>query len=59
MRGLGGVDHSAIEKVRSDELNESSKGIYNLMGVRMPYESISNLPAGLYIINGKKVMISR
>ena len=31
-----------------------SHGIYNLQGVRMNSE---NLPAGLYIVNGKKVVI--
>lgn len=35
---------------------ESEAEIYNISGVRMPSTSLENLPAGLYIVNGKKVV---
>jgi hypothetical protein len=28
--------------------------IYNLLGQRMPSNELSELPAGIYILNGKK-----
>lgn len=33
------------------------KGIYTLTGVRMPNTDATNLPKGIYIINGKKTII--
>ena len=54
VRGLGGVV-SGIDGIKADEHIDTSKGIYNLHGVRMSASSLSELPSGLYIINGKKV----
>lgn len=34
-----------------------AKGIYTLTGVRMPNTDATNLPKGIYIINGKKTII--
>ena len=60
VRGLNGGEPTAINKVMTDEAIDkidTSKGIYNLQGVRMQATSLNELPAGLYIVNGKKVMI--
>jgi GH35 family endo-1,4-beta-xylanase len=56
VRGLGGVVNS-IDKVKADQTTDTSKGIYNLNGMRMQTTSLGELPAGLYIVNGKKVVI--
>ena len=47
-------EEDAIEGVTVNSNVRSANGIYNLQGVRMNGEQ---LPAGLYIINGKKVVI--
>ena len=54
VRGLGGVA-SGIDHVEADLRVDSSKGIYNLNGMRLQAESIDELPHGLYIVDGKKV----
>ena len=54
VRGLGGVA-SGIDHVEADQRVDSSKGIYNLNGMRLQAESIDELPHGLYIVDGKKV----
>ncbi len=54
VRGLGGVP-SGIKDVKKDEVTDASKEIYNLNGVRMSAKSLDNLPAGIYIVDGKKV----
>jgi hypothetical protein len=41
--------------VKKDEVTDTSKGIYNLNGMRMTAKSLDNLPKGVYIVNGKKV----
>ncbi len=56
VRGLSGGEPTAINKVKSDKNLDTSKGIYNLNGMRMSATSLDNLPSGLYIINGKKVV---
>ena len=55
VRGLGGVA-SGIENVEVNKTIDTSKGIYNLQGMRLPATSLNDLPSGLYIINGKKVV---
>lgn len=55
VRGLGGVA-TAIEGVTAPEASPA-KGIFSIQGVRYPDGTdISTLPAGLYIVNGKKMM---
>ncbi len=44
-------DNTAVENVMN---NTPITGIYNLLGQRMPSNSLSELPTGIYIINGKK-----
>ncbi len=55
VRGLGGVA-SGIEKVEADKSIDFSKGIYTLSGIRIQATSLDELPSGLYIVNGKKVI---
>ena len=56
VRGLNGGEPTAIEKVEGDAKTDTSKGIYNLNGMRMQATSLDALPSGLYIVNGKKVV---
>ena len=55
VRGLGGVPNG-IEKVEADKAIDTSKGIYNLNGIRLKATSLDDLPKGIYIVNGKKVI---
>ncbi|MBR7054634.1 MAG: endo-1,4-beta-xylanase [Prevotella sp.] len=55
VRGLGGVP-SSIEEVETDKGIDTSKGIYNINGIRLNTTSLDELPSGLYIVNGKKVV---
>ena len=56
VRGLGGVLQAGIDNVEADKKIDTSKGIYNLNGMRMPTTSLNELPSGIYIVNGKKVV---
>ena len=56
VRGLNGGEPTAIEGVKADERIDTSKGIYNLNGMRLSATSLDELPSGLYIIDGKKVV---
>ena len=56
VRGLSGAVYSGIDGVKADEAVNTSKGIYNLNGMRMQANSLEDLPKGLYIVNGKKVV---
>jgi GH35 family endo-1,4-beta-xylanase len=56
VRGLGG-ETSGIKKIEADKsVKTSTKGIYTINGVRLPATSLDELPAGLYIVDGKKVV---
>ena len=57
VRGLNGSDPSAIGKVAADRTPDTSKGIYNLSGQRMSTTSLDRLPAGIYVIDGRKVAV--
>ena len=57
VRGLNGGEPTGISKVETDMRIDTSKGIYNLNGMRMRTKSLDRLPAGLYIVDGKKVVI--
>ena len=48
---------SGISKTVAEKAFNTSKGIYTLNGVRLKAESLSELPSGLYIVDGKKVTI--
>lgn len=56
VRGLNGGEPTAISSSIADKSIDTSKGIYNLNGVRMQTTSLDELPSGLYIVNGKKVV---
>ena len=56
VRGLGGEVYNGIDGVKTDEAVNTSKGIYNLNGMRMQANSLEELPNGLYIVNGKKIV---
>ena len=56
VRGLNGGEPTAISSSVAYKTIDTSKGIYNLNGVRMQTTSLDELPAGLYIVNGKKVV---
>ena len=56
VKGLGGQT-SGISKIEADKKTiDTSKGIYNLNGVRMNATSLNELPAGIYVVDGKKVV---
>ncbi len=55
VRGLGGV-LNGIDRVDAEKSIGTSKGIYNLNGLRMQATSLDELPSGIYIVNGKKVV---
>jgi hypothetical protein len=56
VRGLIGDDSSAINGVQTDKKPDASKGIYDLQGRRLSATSLDDLPRGLYIVDGKKVL---
>ncbi len=63
VRGLGGVDYTGIDDVLTDQTssgNNQAKGIVSITGVRFPATTeYSDLPSGLYIIDGKLVRLDR
>ncbi|MCH5242952.1 MAG: hypothetical protein J1F67_11155 [Muribaculaceae bacterium] len=52
---VGGHEYTAIESIGSSNVVE---GVYNLQGVKMSND-LKSLTPGLYIINGKKVLIRK
>ena len=56
VRGLNGGEPAGIENIVADKSIDTSKGIYNLNGMRLSATSLDELPRGLYIVNGKKVV---
>ena len=56
VRGLNGGEPTGIQNAQADKALDISKGIYNIQGVRLPATSLDDLPCGLYIVNGKKVV---
>ena len=57
VRGLnGGEPTTGISTAKTDRTLDTSKGIYNLNGVRMQATSLDELPRGIYIVNGKKLV---
>ena len=62
VRGLGGVVYTAADGIDGIEASESvdidtSKGIYNISGMPLNVTSLDKLPRGLYIVNGRKVVV--
>jgi GH35 family endo-1,4-beta-xylanase len=56
VRGLAGGEPTGINTIKTDKAIDTSNGIYNLNGMRMQANSLEELPAGIYIIDGKKVI---
>ena len=59
VRGLNGGEPAGIGSVEADKTVDTSKGVYGLNGMRMNTTSLDGLPAGIYVVDGKKVVISR
>lgn len=59
VRGLNGGEPAGIGSVEADKTVDTSKGVYSLNGMRMNTTLLDGLPAGIYVVNGKKVVISR
>ena len=57
VRGLGGELHSGITHLEADQQLRAQQGIYTLSGTRLQNASASSLPAGIYIIDGKKTLV--
>ena len=57
VRGLNGGEPSGIRGIEADNTIDISKGIHNIQGVRMSATSLDELPCGIYIVNGKKVVV--
>ncbi len=55
VRGLNGGEPTSIDGVKVDK-TDNTKSIYNIKGVRMQATQLDELPSGLYIVNGKKVV---
>ena len=47
---------TGIDEVEADNSLNTSKRIYDINGKRLPATSLDELPSGLYIVNGKKVV---
>ena len=56
VRGLGGVLYSGIDGTEADSNDNAPKAIFSINGMRLPATSLSDLPSGIYIVNGKKVV---
>ena len=56
VRGLGGQVTSGISKLETDKTDTTQKGIYNLNGTRLSATTIDELPHGIYIVDGKKLV---
>ncbi|MBO5626345.1 MAG: endo-1,4-beta-xylanase [Prevotella sp.] len=58
-KGLG-ADLAGIEDIFAEDNANSAKGIYTLTGIRLPEATdFGSLPAGIYIVNGKKINKTR
>jgi hypothetical protein len=45
-----------VEAIDTDNKLDTSNAIYDINGKRLPAASLEELPSGLYIVNGKKVV---
>ena len=51
--GFGGGQQTGINSLPTEQ--EQPAGVYNLSGVKVG-DQLDRLPAGIYIVNGKKVI---
>ena len=56
VRGLGGKLTSGISSTKTDKPANAQKGIYTLNGTRLQVKNINELPHGIYIVDGKKLV---
>lgn len=56
VRGLGGKLTSGISSTKTDKPANTQKGIYTLNGTRLQAKNIYELPHGIYIVDGKKLV---
>ena len=56
VRGLGGKLTSGISSTKTDKPANTQKGIYTLNGTRLQAKNIDELPHGIYIVDGKKLV---
>ena len=56
VRGLGGQATSGIKQVEASKTINAQKGIYTLNGTRVQATSVDELPHGIYIVDGKKLV---
>ena len=56
VRGLGGKLTSGISSTKTDKPANAQKGIYTLNGTRLQAKNINELPHGIYIVDGKKLV---
>lgn len=54
VRGLGGIPTGIDTPVQQPKALDGT--IYNISGQRLPARTLDELPSGIYIVNGKKVM---
>lgn len=52
-----GGDVTGMGNVVAEETVPRANGVYNLQGVKLSNGSVEGLPAGLYIVNGRKVLV--
>ena len=57
VRGLNGGEPSGIRGIEADNTIDISRGIFNMQGMRMSATSLDELHCGIYIVNGKKVVV--
>lgn len=56
VRGLSGDSSTDIQQISDNKKIDASKGIYNINGMQLQANSLEELPSGLYIVDGKKVI---
>lgn len=52
-----GGEVTGMGNVVAEETTPRANGVYNLQGVKLSNGSVEGLPAGLYIVNGRKVLV--
>lgn len=52
-----GLEKASVEMIEETIPGDGTLTVYNLQGVKMNVKEVSELSSGLYIINGKKVVI--
>jgi GH35 family endo-1,4-beta-xylanase len=57
VRGLNGGEPTGLEHIVVDPSVDIATGIYTISGMRVQVSSLDELPAGIYFVGGKKVVI--